>query len=269
MPSRSRAAGGCRYSRGEPAPPLAASLRGRGTSAAPPRPPRPPSSCGCREPRSGRSGAVTRSPAEEPPLPSSAPRSPQLQPRGSARSACPGLRATTAGGGAPALPRSPLPPERSSAPRLHHRRGRLGGGGGRRERGGDRPGARTRPPRARAPWAEPARLVPPRRYPGCAGRARVYRLRVGGGGTRGVPAAARPGTAELAGACPVGTRLAPAGLLVLAAYSQTRAPLGCAPHTSAVTGVGCAAPGLPVWPCRLSTRGCKQGSRLRVALRGL
>ncbi|XP_033916182.1 wiskott-Aldrich syndrome protein homolog 1-like [Melopsittacus undulatus] len=93
LPLRGRAAGGGRYSRGEPAPPLAASLRSRGRSAAAP-PPQPRSSCACREPRSGRSGAVTRSPAGNPPSPPpppppSAAGSPQLQPRRGARSACP------------------------------------------------------------------------------------------------------------------------------------------------------------------------------------
>ncbi|XP_062466775.1 basic salivary proline-rich protein 2-like [Pezoporus occidentalis] len=116
LPLRGRSAAGGRYSRGEPAPPFAASLRSRGRSAAapPPPPPRPRSSCGCWEPRSGRNGAVTRSPAGKPPSPPppppppSAPESPPLQPRGGARSACPvtprtaaSPAAAAASGGAP------------------------------------------------------------------------------------------------------------------------------------------------------------------------
>lgn len=127
---------------------------------------------------------------------------------------------------APPLSRARLcrPSALSAAPpspaRGRWRRGRLGGGGGRRERGGDRPGARTRPPRARAPWAEPARIVPPRRYPGCVG----VRASNGSGWGAVGPGASRCSLSRCSRArgrpsprYPSGSR----GLLVWAASSQS------------------------------------------------
>ncbi|XP_051668811.1 basic salivary proline-rich protein 1-like [Manacus candei] len=240
------AAGGGRYGHGEPAPPLAASPLGRGSSAAPP-PPRPPSSCGCREPRSGRSGAVTRSPAEEPlPPPPSAPRSPQMQPPGGARPACPALRRSRCcrrrRRPRPLSRAPPLPPDPLSAASPSPAAAAAAARGG-----GTREGAVTAP-------LGPA---PPRRCPGCAGVAVVGWGSLSRGCrylARSGTAAHRPGVAKPAGGSTLGPACRRAGSAaplgpVLVQHVSPRGPL-------TEQGVRCFVHGPVGCGCVAAARGC-------------